>query len=163
MRVQGELKIFPAIRVRKLTLPRYNMLASTGSTTSPALLKRCLDMTKEEAAKQCPKPSPFNVPAYDAPGYREFVQKAQKATIDNYTPGGSASISVDSSRSTSEYNFGQTSVGADVSGGWFSPWSASGKHTTTSSKFSSTAAASSVQIKMTWDDIRTIPITPGLW
>jgi len=139
------------------------MLASTGSTTSPALLKRCLDMTKDEAAKQCPKPSPFNVPAYEAQGYREFVQAAQKATIDNYTPGGSASISVDSSKQTSQYNFGQTSVGADVSGGWFSPWSASGKHTTTSQTFSSTAAASSVQIKVTWDSIRKITITPGSW
>jgi len=120
-------------------------------------------MTKDEAAKQCPKPSPFNVPAYEAQGYREFVQAAQKATIDNYTPGGSASISVDSSKQTSQYNFGQTSVGADVSGGWFSPWSASGKHTTTSQTFSSTAAASSVQIKVTWDSIRKITITPGSW
>lgn len=100
---------------------------------------------------------------YDAQGYKEFVQEAQRATVTDYTPTGSTYINVDSKKATSQYDFGQTSVGADVRGGWFSPWSVSGKHTTTSETFSTTAAASSISVKMTWDAIQAITISPGSW
>jgi hypothetical protein len=147
----------------RLTLISYNMLASTGSPQSADLLTRCLDMSDAERKENCPQPSPFNVPAYDAQGYSEFVQSAQRATETDYKIGGSADITVDSQKSTSQYDFGQTSVGADVSGGWFYPYSASGQHTVTSETFSSTAAASSIKITVTWDDIKAITITPGKW
>jgi len=139
------------------------MPATTGSSKSLSLLQRCNDEDEETAAKDCPAPKPFNVPLYDAQGYKEFVQEAQRGTVADYKPVNGININVDSKKTTSQYDFGQTSVGADVSGGWFSPWSASGKHTTTSETFSTTAAASSISVKLTYDDIRAITIAPGLW
>jgi hypothetical protein len=103
------------------------------------------------------------VPTYDAKGYTEFVQDAQRSTIKNYKITGWQEVTVASRRTTSEYDFGQTSIGADISGGWFSPWSASGAHSVTSEKFSTTAAASSIRVNMTWGDIKAIPVKPGQW
>lgn len=139
------------------------MAATSGSTLSPEMLNRCDDLPEDEAAKQCPKPATFTVPMYDLQGYQEFVQDAQRSSGDDYTPSGEASVKVDSKKKTSQYNFGQTSVGADVSGGWFSPWSVSGKHTTTTETFSTTAAASSMEVKVFWDAIKLVTITPGQW
>jgi hypothetical protein len=137
------------------------MVATSGSSKSLSLLQRCNDEDEETAAKDCPAPKPFNVPLYDAQGYKEFVQEAQRAT--DYHPDNGIDIRVDSKKTTSQYDFGQTSVGGDVSGGWFSPWSVGGKHTTTSETFSTTAAASSVSVRLTYEDIRAITIAPGLW
>ena len=147
----------------KLTSASYNMVATSGSSQSLSMLLRCNDETEDTAAKDCPAPIPFNVPMYDAQGYKEFVQEAQRGTADDYTPKGGTEINVDSKKTTSQYDFGQTSVGADLSGGWFSPWSVSGKHTTTSETFSTTAAATSMSVKVTWDDMKLVTIRPGLW
>ena len=140
------------------------MLASPGASGSIAKQAVCVRETKEAAAKDCPPTKDFYVPYYNAPDYREFVREAQLPHSGPPGPRDGVTFAVDSSRSTSQYDFGQTSIGASASpGGWFSPWSVSGQHTTKSETFSSTAAASSISVKLTWDKIEAITVTPGQW
>lgn len=140
------------------------MKAAAGSSTSLTKLLLCTRETPEKAAVDCPAFEDYYVPMYNAPDYKDFVKDAQSHSDDKYNPLNSVSFSVDTSKSTSEYKFGQTSVGANARGtGWFSFFSASGQRTTESSQFSTNAAASSVSIKITYDDMRQIAITPGKW
>jgi hypothetical protein len=149
---------------KKLTSTRYNMEVAAGSSTSLTQLLACTRDSEEEAAKNCPPAPDIYSPLYNAPNYKAFVQDAQSKSDDKYDPVNAVSFSVDTSKSTSEYKFGQTSIGANARGsGWFSFFSASGQRTTESSQFSTNAAASSVSIKITYDDMQQIAITPGKW
>jgi len=119
---------------KQLTSIRYNMNAAAGSSTSLTKLLVCTRETPEQAAMDCPASNDYYLPMYNAPDYKAFVQEAQSHSDDKtYDPVNAVSFKVDTSKSTSEYKFGQTSIGAKARGtGWFSFFSASGQHTTES-------------------------------
>lgn len=137
------------------------MDAAVGKLSSPRELLNCFNNKVP-----CPTPKAFKVPLYSADRYKAFVQEAQAGVKigAKYDPADGTSFQIDTAESTSDFQFGQTSVSATVSpGGWFSFWSASAGQETTSSTLRTGSAASSVSIKITYDKIEIIDVTPGLW
>lgn len=132
-----------------------------GNMPSPAELVRKF----WQSGVRIDPPIPRRIPAYSAPTYKQAVQAAMKKALNNFTPPNSEEIKLDFGKSTSDFNFGQTKVGgvADVSyGGWFS-FSANADYESTSETLDTRDESSEVSIKMLYDTIQRIPITPGLW
>ncbi|EME46423.1 hypothetical protein DOTSEDRAFT_70430 [Dothistroma septosporum NZE10] len=142
------------------TLPQvgYNMPAAFGNLLSVAEL-----LNMKQAGTTAPDPTTNFVPLYNAPGYKTFVDEAQTKVGSEYEPAQSKAFTIDTGKSASSYNFGQTSVGAHYGGSWFYGFGASGAATTTKSSLQSSSATSSVSINITYDALSVIDITPGLW
>ncbi|KAK5693309.1 hypothetical protein LTR17_025120 [Elasticomyces elasticus] len=137
------------------------MAAAFGNTLSVNDL-----IAYERAGNHAPPPLTQYVPLYSAPRYKDFVDESQVkagANADNYEPAQFKVFTVDTSKSASSYNFGQTDVAARYGGGWFYSFGASGEASTTKSSLQDSSAYSSVSINITYDTIEVIDITPGLW
>jgi hypothetical protein len=140
-----------------LTTFSYNMNVAAGQLSSPAELLDCYNRGVE-----CPKPPPSKRPQYSAEGYKAFIQAAQHAGV-KALPQQHREFKIDTSEDTSNFNFGQTSSGGGAhSNGWFSFYSAAGQETTTKN-LQTGSAASSVNIKIFYDDIKAVTIAPGDW
>ena len=135
------------------------MDAAVGKLSSPRELLNCFNNKVP-----CPTPSTFKVPLFSAPRYKAFVQEAQVESGRKYEPAKSTTFQINTGESTSDFQFGQEHFGANASpGGWFSFWSASASRETESSTLRTGSAASSVSIKIVYDAIEAIDVTPGLW
>lgn len=136
------------------------MDVASGILASPRQLLNCMD-----DKKQCPEaPKAYQVPLYTAQGYKPFVSATQVKSGNKYVPLDGTSFKIKTAEDTSSFQFGQTSIGASASpGGWFSFWSASAGRETESSTLKTGSAASSVEVKIFYDAIQSIPVTPGLW
>ena len=115
------------------------------------------------AGTDAPDPTTNFVPLYNAPEYKVFVDEAQTKVGSEYEPAQSKAFTIHTGKDASSYNFGQTSVGASYGGSWFFGFGASGAATTTKSSLQSSSATTSVSVNITYDDLKVIDITPGLW
>lgn len=134
------------------------MDAAFGNTLTVAQL-----LNLKLTGKTAPLPTTQFVPLYNAPRYKDFVEEAQVKAGGTYTPAKYHTFTIDTSKQTSDYHFGQTSIGAHYGGGWFYSFGASGAASTTTSSLQTSSALSSVSINITYDAIEIIDITPGLW
>jgi hypothetical protein len=134
------------------------MLAATGNLQSARELSNC------QALPPCPTPSnTFRLPLYASDRYTAFIKDAQTRSLGTFEPN-SYEFKVDTSESASSFKFGQTTAGAAARGNWwFSFFSASGDRTTESSTANSESAASTTNIKITYDKLERVAVTPGKW
>lgn len=135
------------------------MPAAIGNVLSTAELLR-----KQSSNQPIPKPSTHLVPTYDAKGYKKFIQEAQTMSGGKDDAADSVEFSIDTKDETSKFNFGQTSAGANVgfSYGWLG-FSAGGSSSESTSTLETGSDASSVRIKLKFDTIQAITMTPGAW
>lgn len=135
------------------------MQAAIGNVLSTAELLR-----KQAGDQSIPKPSTHLVPAYSAPAYKKFVQSAQSRSGGKYEPTHYVEFSIDTNTDTSKFNFGQTSAGANVgfSYGWLG-FSAGGSGSESTTTFQTGSDASSVRIKLLFDQVEAITLNPGAW
>lgn len=134
------------------------MHAAFGDVLSVAELRRL-----QSVGQPAPVPSSVRVPLYSAARYRGFIIDAQTKAGGEYVPENSQAFTVDTGKDTTDYNFGQNSVGAHYGGGWFYSFGASGEASTEKSSLQTSSATTSVSVNVTYDAIEVIDITPGLW
>ncbi|KAM0428832.1 hypothetical protein ACHAPT_006632 [Fusarium lateritium] len=142
--------------------PGFNVHGAIGDLLSTAELTRAYI-----ANKKIPRPDFQRIPLYGADAYKKFVQDAmERATSSDFNPAAnSIDVSIDTSKSASDYNFGQTQGGASIGGnidGWIS-FSAGGSHSSESSTLQTGSDGSGISVQITYDDIQAITITPGSW
>ncbi|KAL9093884.1 MAG: hypothetical protein Q9165_003807 [Trypethelium subeluteriae] len=138
----------------------YNMHGAMGNILSPAELVR-----KFQSGEKIAPPVFQRILAYNAPEYKQAVQAAMKKALTNFTPPNSYEFQIDLGKSTSDFNFGQTKIGGTVDisyGGWFS-FSAGADHESSSETLDTEDESSQVVVKLVYDTIQRIPITPGSW
>ncbi|KAK4163792.1 hypothetical protein QBC43DRAFT_354274 [Cladorrhinum sp. PSN259] len=141
-------------------LDGFNMQCAIGNVLSPQELIRRLNNNEE-----IPKPTIQRLPLYQAPGYKDFVEAAERKTGSTYEPANSIEFSIDTSKNTSDYDFGHTSGSAGVTAGW-APWfffSSGASSSTTNTNINTGSESQSVKVKMTYDEMRIVPITLGDW
>ncbi|KAF4974303.1 hypothetical protein FZEAL_8777 [Fusarium zealandicum] len=139
----------------------YNMRGAFGNVLTAAELTRAY-----QSGENVPAPDYAYIPLYQAPDYTQFVQDAMSnAASGDYNPSYSIDVNIDTSMSTSDYDFGQTDGGANSTvnvGGWFS-FSAAGSQPDEFSVLETESESSDVSIKITYDDIKAINIYLGPW
>lgn len=131
-----------------------------GNVLSPAEVLRLYNSNKP-----VPEPAFQRLPAYNAPNYKTAVQTAQTKSGNKYDPAASVEFTIDSGKSTSDFKFGQTTGGANIGvswGGWFS-FNAGGSHSSSSETLDTSDESTSVNVKITFDNIQIVNITPGSW
>lgn len=136
----------------------YNMPAAVRDLISVGQL-----LNMELAVTTAPDPTTAFIPLYNAPGYKTFVDEAQTKVGSEYEPAQSKVFTINTGKEASDYNFGQTSVGASHGGSWLYGFGASGAVVTTKSSLQQNSAATSVSVHITYDSLSVIDITPGLW
>jgi hypothetical protein len=138
------------------------MDVAAGQLSSPAELLNCYN-----SGVPCPKPPPSKLPAYSAERYKAFVQASlypAGSTYKDHKPLDGTSFKIDTSEDTSNFKFGQTTMGASArTNGWFSFYSASAGKSTTTTNLRTGSAASSVDVKIFYDKLEAITIAPGSW
>jgi hypothetical protein len=136
------------------------MKAASGSPLSTAELIR-----KQNLGEKIPDPQTYRVPLYNADGYKSFIQDAmQKYNSSDYTSAQRIDVDIDTGKSTSDYNFGQTQGGASVGVGtpWFS-FSTNASHSSESSSLQTGSESSQVKVAITYNEIKAVTITTGQW
>ena len=130
-----------------------------GNVLSPAEL-RLKFLSKEKI----PPPIFQRLPAYNAPLYKGAVQAAMRKATTNFKPPNALQIDIDLGKKTSEFQLGHTDLGGSVGirNGWFS-FNASADHTKDSEKLETGDESSTVSVKMLYDTIQLITISPGNW
>ncbi|KAK0616715.1 hypothetical protein B0T14DRAFT_435058 [Immersiella caudata] len=142
--------------------PGFNMEAAAGDLPSSAELKRL-----QQAGDKSAKPAVYYVPQYTGlDEYKKFVSAAeQKATSSTWKPAQSYDLKIDKGKKAEDYKFGQVSGGGSVAvscGPWFA-FSASANHSETETDSSSQVDTEDVSVKILFDDMRLIAISPGQW
>ena len=136
------------------------MHGAMGNILSPIELQR-----RFKLGQKIDTPIFQRIPAYNAPAYKQAVQAAMRKALTDFTPPNSYEIKLDFGKSTSDFDLGQTNIGGgvDVSyGGWFS-FNASADNSKKSETLNTHDESSQVSLKMLYDTIQRIPITPGSW
>ncbi|KAM7210391.1 hypothetical protein V8F06_014222 [Rhypophila decipiens] len=137
----------------------FNMHCALGNILSPQELIRKLNN-----GEKVPPPTFQRLPLYQAPAYKDAVQDMERKIGTDYKPNNSVSFTIDTNKSTSDFNFGQTTAGASVgvSYGWFS-FNAGGSSSESKSVITSASESENVSVKITYDKFQVVPITLGDW
>lgn len=109
-------------------------------------------------------PSFERIPTYEAPAYKKFVQDSQAESGGGWDPKDSATFTIDTKKEASDFKFGQTSGGGNLSVPipWFG-FGASASHSESSEILDTSGEESSVIVKIMFDKIEKIDITLGSW
>lgn len=130
-----------------------------GNVLSPAEL-----LNAYNNGTKVPDPTFQRLPAYNAPNYKKAVQDAEARVGNDDHPKNSVTFNIDTGKQTSDFNFGQTSGGANVgvSYGWFS-FNANAEHSSSSETLDTSAESDQVSVTITYDNMELVTITPGSW
>ncbi|KAI9898026.1 hypothetical protein N3K66_006386 [Trichothecium roseum] len=136
----------------------FNMPVAAGSPLSSSEI-----LHKLQSGETIPPPDSYHLPLYHSPTYKGFVQEAMnKGGSSDYNPSNSIDVEIDTSKNTSDYNFGQTEGEPSGGIGWLA-FNLSGDASTESSTLQTGSESSEVSVKITYDNLQAVDIIPGNW
>mgnify|MGYP001004897884 CR=1 FL=1 len=134
------------------------MRVATGSHLSSSEI-----LHKLQSGETIPPPDSYNLPLYYSPTYKGFIQEAMnKGESSDYSPSNYIEVEIDTSKNTSDYNFGQTEGQPTGGIGWLA-FNPNGGASTESTTLDTGSESSEVSVKITYDDLQVLDIHPGPW